>query len=131
MAGPAQAFKVGRVISTTVCFRNDVVDGSRSLWSLVPQAALAQVLIAYQNLRPEHVPFAAIATLVSALPALMQLPAFITVLLAVSRAACCCLTAAELTAGTRDSYWHIHSHKKTARRRLIATGYSIFKNVFP
>jgi len=65
-----------------VCFRNDVIDGSCSLWPLVPQAVLAQVLIAGQNLCPEHVPFASIAALVAAEPPLMLLPAFIAVSLA-------------------------------------------------
>jgi len=114
MAGPAQAFEVGRVISTTVCFRNDVIDGFCSLRSLIPQAVLAQVLITGQNLRPEHVPFAAITALVSALPALVLLPAFVTVGLAVSRAVPCSGRAPALTTSPRDSRWHADISNKKA-----------------
>jgi len=84
VAGPAKAFKVGYIIGTPMCFGDDVIDSLCGFCTPIAFAALTQVFVAGQYVKPEYVPLAAVAALVPGLPALMLLPAFITMLFTIT-----------------------------------------------
>lgn len=84
MTGPAQAFEVVRVICTPIGFGSDVVDGRGGCDPALTRALLAQVLVTREDHRSEFVPTGAIPALMSRLSALVLLPPFITVRLAVT-----------------------------------------------
>lgn len=64
-------------------FGFDVVNRSCRDWPTVSQALLADVPVTLEDACADNIPFAAVAALMSALSALMLLPAFITVVIAV------------------------------------------------
>lgn len=80
VAGLAEAFEVGQVIGTPICFGDDVVH--RLSWCIpsISQAFLTKVFISVENDWAQPVPLTAIAALMSALSPLMLLPAFVKVL---------------------------------------------------
>ncbi len=84
VAGIAEAFKVGQVIGTPICFGGDVVNRLSGLIPSVSQAFLTEVFISVENDWSQPVPFAAITTLMPALSSLMLLPAFVKVLWAIA-----------------------------------------------
>lgn len=84
MAGITNGFKIARSIGATMSFSDDVVDSLCRRDLSFTHTVLAQIFVACQNLSPEHVPLAAIAALVAILAALVLLPAFVSVLLAVT-----------------------------------------------
>ena len=83
MTRPAQRLKVAILIRPTMSFGFDVVNRSCRDWPAVSQALLADVPVTLQNAGADNVPLTAISSLVSVLSALMLLPAFITVVIAV------------------------------------------------
>jgi len=107
MAWPAQRFEIAVFIGAAVSFRGDVVDRFRRARSAVAQALLADVSITLKDADANDVPLTAVATLVAAQAALMLLPPFVTVRLAVAGTVCGGAGTSTLTAGTRDSCWHI------------------------
>ena len=80
VAGLAEAFEVGQVIGTPICFGVDVVNGLSGCIPSISQAFLTKVFISVENDWAQPVPFAAITSLMSALSSLMLLPAFVKVL---------------------------------------------------
>jgi hypothetical protein len=60
-----------------MCFWFDMVNSFGGGWPAITHALLAQMLITLKYPGAPHIPFAAIAALVSALTTLMLLPAFI------------------------------------------------------
>ena len=80
VAGLAEAFEVGQVIGTPICFGVDMVNGLSGCIPSISQTFLTKVFIPVENDRAQPVPLTAIAALMSALPPLMLLPAFIKVL---------------------------------------------------
>lgn len=84
MARLAEAFEVGQVIGTPICFSGDVIDRLSRCVPSIPQALLTKMFISVEDERTQPVPFAAIAALMSALSSLMLLPAFIKVRRAVA-----------------------------------------------
>lgn len=85
MAGPAQAFEVRIVIGTPMSLGLDVVNSLCCDSSPAAKAVLAQMVVAFQDARTPDIPLATIAALVPALALLVLLPAFIAVLLTISR----------------------------------------------
>jgi len=67
-----------------VCFRDDVINRGRRDRLPVSQALLTNVPVTLQDARAYNIPLTAIAALVPALPALMLLPTFVSMLIAVS-----------------------------------------------
>lgn len=63
MAGPAEAFEIALIISTTIGFGNDVVDRRCRSQPVLTFALLAQVLIAGEDKWSEFVPTGAISAL--------------------------------------------------------------------
>jgi len=114
MAWPAQRFEIAVFVCAAVSFRNDVVDRFRRAWPAVAQALLADVSITLKDAGADDVPLTAVATLVAAQAALMLLPPFVTVRLAVAGTVCGGAGTSTLTAGTRDSCWHIVDSNKKA-----------------
>jgi len=106
MAWPAQRFKVAVFVCAAVSFRVDVVDRFRRAWPAVAQALLADVSITLKDAGADDVPLTAVATLVAAQSALMLLPPFVTVRLAVAGTVCGGARAPALTTGARDCGWH-------------------------
>jgi hypothetical protein len=115
MTRPAQRLKVAILIRPTMSFGFDVVNRSCRDWPAVSQALLADVPVTLEDACADNIPLAAVAALMSALPALMLLPAFVAMVITVARAVGCCFGAAALTAGTRDSGWH-YSHQLIKNR---------------
>lgn len=79
MAGLAEAFEVGQVIGTPICFGDDVVHRLSGCIPSISQAFLTKVFISVENDWAQPVPLTAIAALMSALSPLMLLPAFVKV----------------------------------------------------
>lgn len=79
MAGLAEAFEVGQVIGPPICFGGDVVHRLSRCIPSISQAFLTKVSVSVENDWAQPVPFAAIASLMSALSSLMLLPAFVKV----------------------------------------------------
>lgn len=75
-----EAFEVGQVIGTPICFGGDVVHRLSGCIPSISQAFLTKVLISVENDWAQPVPLTAIAALMSALSPLMLLPAFVKVL---------------------------------------------------
>ena len=84
MAWPAQRLKVAVFIGAAVCFRFYVVNSGCWYGPAIRQALLADMPITLQDTRADNVPLTAVAALMSALSALMLLPAFIAVIVAVT-----------------------------------------------
>lgn len=80
MAGLAEAFEIGQVIGTPICFGGDVVHRLRGCIPSISQAFLTKVFVSVENDWAQLVPLAAITSLMPALPSLMLLPAFVKVL---------------------------------------------------
>lgn len=80
VAGFAEAFEVGQVIGTPICFGDDVVHRLSGCIPSISQAFLTKVFISVENDWAQPVPLTAIAALMSALSPLMLLPAFVKVL---------------------------------------------------
>jgi len=114
MAWPAQRFEIAVFVCAAVSFRDDVVDRFRRAWPAVAQALLADVSITLKNADADDVPLTAVATLMAAQSALMLLPPFVTVRLAVAGTVCGGAGTSTLTAGARDSCWHIVGSNKKA-----------------
>ena len=76
----AEAFEVGQVIGPPICFGGDVVHRLSGCVPCISQAFLTKVFISVENDWAQPVPFAAITSLMPALPSLMLLPAFVKVL---------------------------------------------------
>lgn len=127
MTWPAQRFEIAAFVCAAMSFRGDVVDRFCRAWPAVAQALLADVSITLKDADADDFPLTAVATLVAAKAALMLLPSFITVRLAVAGTVCGGAGTSTLTAGARDSCRHIvDSNKKAPRERgcfLSPTGY--------
>ncbi len=80
VAGLVEAFEVGQVIGTPICFGDDVVHRLSGCIPSISQAFLTKVFISVENDWAQPVPLTAIAALMSALSPLMLLPAFVKVL---------------------------------------------------
>lgn len=80
VAGLAEAFEVGQVIGTPICFGGDVVHRLSGCIPSISQAFLTKMFISVENDWAQPVPLTAIAALMSALSPLMLLPAFVKVL---------------------------------------------------
>ncbi len=80
VAGLAEAFEVGQVIGTPICFGDNVVHRLSGCIPSISQAFLTKVFISVENDWAQPVPLTAIAALMSALSPLMLLPAFVKVL---------------------------------------------------
>jgi len=102
MAWPAQRLQVAVVVGAAMSFGFDVINRSCRDWPAVPQTLLADVPVTLEDACADNIPFAAVAALVPALPALMLLPAFITMRLAVARAVSGCACTAALAASSRN-----------------------------
>jgi hypothetical protein len=89
VAGPAQAFEVRIIIGTPMSLSFDMVNGLSCYRTTVAQAVLPQVIVTLKDAGSLNIPLATIAALMPALTLLMLLPAFIAVLLAISRAIGC------------------------------------------
>jgi len=114
MARPAKRFEIAVFVCAAVSFRDDVVDRFSRARSAVAQALLADVSITLKDADADDVPLTAVATLVAAQAALMLLPSFVTVRLAVAGTVCGGAGTSTLTAGARDSCWHIIGSNKKA-----------------
>lgn len=79
VAGLAEAFEVGQVFGTPICFGDDVVHRLSGCIPSISQAFLTKVFISVENDWAQPVPLTAIAALMSALSPLMLLPAFVKV----------------------------------------------------
>ena len=79
VAGLAEAFEVGQVIGSPICFGGDVVHRLSGCIPSISQAFLTKVFIPVENDWAKPVPIAAITSLMSALSSLMLLPAFVKV----------------------------------------------------
>ena len=106
MAWPAQRFEIAVFVCAAVSFRDDVVDRFRRAWPAVAQALLAYVSITLKDADANDIPLTAVATLVAAQAALMLLPSFVTVRLAVAGTVSGSARASTLTAGARDCGGH-------------------------
>lgn len=84
MAWPTQRLKIAVFIGAALCFWYDVVNRGCRNRLLVSQAFLTDMAITLQDARADNIPLTAIAALVSVLSALMLLPAFVTVSLAIT-----------------------------------------------
>lgn len=84
MAVLAEAFEVGQVIGTPICFGDDVVNRLCGCIPSISQAFLTKVFIPVENDWAQPVPLAAITSLMPALSSLMLLPTFVEVLGAIS-----------------------------------------------
>ena len=74
-----EAFEVGQVIGTPICFGGDVVHRLSGCIPSISQAFLTKVFISAENDWAQPVPLTAIASLMPALSPLMLLPAFVKV----------------------------------------------------
>lgn len=106
MAWPAQRLEIAVVVSAASCFGCDVVNRSCRNWPAVAQAFLADVSITLKDADADDVPFTTVATLVAAQSALMLLPSFVKVRLAVAGTVGGGAGAPAFTAGAGDSCWH-------------------------
>lgn len=106
MAGPTQAFEVRIVIGTPMSLGIDVVNGLGGNCSPSSKAVLTQVIITLKDAGSYDIPFATIAALMPALTLLVLLPAFIAVLLAISRTVSGGARTSTLTAGAWDQCRH-------------------------
>lgn len=79
-----EAFEVGQVIGTPICFGGDVVHRLSGCIPSISQAFLTKVFIPFENNWAQPVPLAAITSLMPALPSLMLQPAFVKVLGAIA-----------------------------------------------
>lgn len=102
MAGPAQAFEVRIVIGTPMSLGLDVVYRLCCDSSPAAKAVLAQMVVAFQDARTPDIPLDTIAALVPALALLVLLPAFIAVLITISRTVSGGARTSTLTAGAWD-----------------------------
>lgn len=84
MALEADRNQIAIFVSAAVSFRNNVVDRLSRTRPAVPQTLMADVPVALEDACADNIPFTAVAALVPALPALMLLPAFVTVSLAIT-----------------------------------------------
>jgi len=114
VAGVTKRLQIPIVVCAAVGFRNNVVDRFRRAWPAVAQALLADVSITLKDTDANDVPLTAVATLVAAQSALMLLPSFVTVRLAVAGTVCGGAGTSTLTTGARDSCWHIGGSNKKA-----------------
>lgn len=120
VAGLAEAFEVGQVIGTPICFCPDVVDRCCRGVSSIPQAFLTEMFIPAQYERTQFVPLATVTSLVAVQSALMLLPAFIAVRLAVTGAVRCRSGTSTFTAGARNGCRHtVRSNKKPPAKPVI------------
>lgn len=117
MALEADRNQVAVVVGAAVSFWFDVVNRSCRNWPTIAQALLADVSITFKDSGADDVPLTAVATLVTAQAALMLLPPFVTVRLAVAGTVCGGAGAPSFTAGARDSCWHIVDSNKKATSR--------------
>ena len=101
VAGLAEAFEVGQVIGTPICFGGDVVHRLSGCIPSISQAFLTKVFVSVENDWAQPVPLAAITSLMPALSSLMLLPAFVKVLWTIARAICGCARTATLAACPR------------------------------
>jgi len=115
MAWPAQRFEIAVVVCAALSFRGDVIDRFSRARSAVAQALLADVSITLKDADADIVPLTAVATLVAAQAALMLLPSFVTVRLAVAGTVCGGAGTSTLTTGARDSCWHSSGSNKKPR----------------
>ncbi len=92
-----------------------MVDRFRRAWPAVAQALLADVSITLKDAGADDFPLTAVATLVAAQSALMLLPTFVTMRLAVAGTVCGGAGTSTLTAGARDGCWHIVGSNKKPR----------------
>jgi len=74
-----EAFEVGQVIGTPICFGDDVVHRLSGCIPSISQAFLTKVFISAENDWAQPVLLTAIASLMPALSPLMLLPAFVKV----------------------------------------------------
>ncbi|VAL04533.1 Uncharacterised protein [Enterobacter hormaechei] len=79
-----EAFEVGQVIGTPICFGGDVVHRLSGCIPSISKAFLTKVFISVENDWAQPVPLAAITSLMPALSSLMLLPAFVKVLGAIA-----------------------------------------------
>jgi len=114
MAFEADRNQVAVVVCAAVSFWFDVVNRSCRNWPAVAQAFLADVSITLKDAGADDVPLTAVATLVAAKAALVLLPPFVTVRIAVAGTVCGGAGAPAFTAGARDSCWHIVGSNKKA-----------------
>ena len=106
MAWPAQRFEVAVFVCAAVSFRDNMVDRFRRTWPAVAQALQADMTITLKDADADDIPLTAVATLVAAQTALMLLPSFIPVRLAVAGTVCGSTGASALTTCARDCGWH-------------------------
>jgi len=76
--------QVAVIVCTAVGFRYDVVNGGCGYRLTRSQALLANVVVTLQDTSTDNIPLTAVSSLMSALPALMLLPAFMPVGFAVT-----------------------------------------------
>lgn len=98
VARPAQAFEVRIIIGTPMSLGFDMVHGLSCYRTTITQAVLAQVIVTLKDAGSLNIPLATIAALMPALTLLVLLPAFIAVLLAISRTIGCGAWASTLAA---------------------------------
>ena len=75
-----EAFEVGQVIGTPICFGGDVVHRLSGCIPSISQAFLTKMFVSVENDWAQPVPLTAITSLMPALSSLMLLPAFVKVL---------------------------------------------------
>lgn len=100
MAGITNGFKIRIIIGTPMSLSLDMVHGLSCYRTTVAQTVLTQVIVTFKNAGSLNIPLAAIAALMPALTLLMLLPAFIAMLLAISRTVSGSACASTLTACT-------------------------------
>lgn len=83
MTRPAQRLQVTVVICAAMYFGFDMVNSGCGYRLAILQALLADMPITLQDTRADNVPLTAVSSLVSVLPALMLLPAFVGMVIAV------------------------------------------------
>lgn len=102
MALEADRNQVAVVVGAAVSFWFDVVNRSCRNWPTIAQALLADVSITFKDSGADDVPLATVTTFMPTLTLLMLLPAFIAVLLTVTRAIRGCARTTSLATGARN-----------------------------
>jgi hypothetical protein len=102
MAGPAQAFEVRIIIGSPMRLSLNVVNGLCRHCATITQAVLTQMMVALKNTCALDIPLATVTALVATLSLLMLLPAFIAVLLTVTRAIRSRARTTSLATGARN-----------------------------
>lgn len=102
MAGITNGFKIRIIIGTPMSLGLDVVNRLCCDSSPAAKAVLAQMVVSFQDARTPDIPLATVATLVATLSLLMLLPAFIAVLLTVTRAIRSRARTTSLATGARN-----------------------------